>query len=187
MCALLTRRMACRESPAISFTVRDASQCTAALTVHAFPVDPPVEWSSGTTPFKHTSYQPALTLSQYSASRLCLGTESQRILARPPPNEPEEQRHQFVVDALDAHFGTRFTVITEAKAFINEPRRQENTSSSTSSQLATKCQFGYLHDQMIHDYLIKGMESPAVRELFLREKDDLFCTLAIYLIQQQGL
>lgn len=119
----------------------------------------------------------------------CLGTEGQCILSTIDIQHPAEgqARYQQVVDALDAHFGSRVTVITERHRF--RQRIQASGESikqfvSALRQLATKCQFAELHDQMLRDQLIEKTSSPAIRERLLQEKDDLTFSQAVTLACQ---
>ncbi|XP_062513453.1 uncharacterized protein LOC134189228 [Corticium candelabrum] len=133
----------------------------------------------------------------------CLGTEGQRILAtlptavseqqlveaggQQPQEDAEELLYRNVVNALDAHFGSHVTVVTERHRFRPRSQAQSETIRqfiAALRQLATRCKFGKLHDQMVRDQLIERTAVPAIRECLLLEKDVLRCVQAVEIAGQ---
>ena len=161
-----------------------------------FSGNPPVEWSRWYHAFE--TYLLAAGLDALPDRRKkalleqCLGTEGQRVLAtldvpqQQPANDEQQpteaQQYQRIVSELTAHFGTQATVITERHRFRQRSQAAGETIKqyvSALRQLAARCQFGVLHDQMIHDQLIEKTASSAIRERLLLEKDDLLCMKAL--------
>ncbi|XP_062503720.1 uncharacterized protein LOC134180560 [Corticium candelabrum] len=160
-----------------------------------FPGDPPVEWSRWYHAFE--TYLLAAGLEalpdrqKKALLQHCLGTEGQRLLAtlyvpqQQPANDEQQpaeaQQYQRTLSELTAHFGTEATVITERHLFRQRSQAAGETIKqyvSALRQLAARCQFGVLHDQMIRDQLIEKTSS-AIRKRLLLEKDDLSCTKAL--------
>ena len=161
-----------------------------------FPGDPPVEWSRWYHEFE--TYLLAAGLDALHDRRKkallehCLGTEGQRVFAtldvpqQQPANDEQQsaeaQQYQRIVSELTAHFGTQVTVITERHRFRQRSQVAGETIKQDVSalrQLAERCQFGVLHNQIIRDQLIEKTTSLAIRERLLLEKDDLSCTKAL--------
>ena len=102
----------------------------------------------------------------------CLGSEGQRIFA----SLTDTGSYAGAVTALSTHFGLMRNVMMERYRFRQRGQRPGETVLqyvASLKELASTCNFGELHEEMIRDQLIEKTCTPRIRERLLMEPDTL--------------
>ncbi|XP_003731307.2 uncharacterized protein K02A2.6-like [Strongylocentrotus purpuratus] len=156
----------------------------------ATPGEPPVPWSRWIL-----SFQTYLTASGLDTAEIpdlrrailihCLGAEGQRIFGQLEVSTTGT--YDKAVDELEKYFGPKTSVMIERYRFRQrvqghgEPVKQY---VAAITELASKCKFGTLNDELVRDQLIEKTSIPRIRERLLMEDDGLTLKKALDLAIQ---
>ncbi|KAJ8353780.1 hypothetical protein SKAU_G00213470 [Synaphobranchus kaupii] len=140
------------------------------------PGEPPIPWVGWLEDF--TVYLEAMDFADISDKRKtallrhCLGTEGQRIFRA----LGSAGTYDEAVTLLTAHFaGKQRALLRRYKLRKRHQRPDESVLSYVTDlrDLARKCSYGALQDQIIRDQLIEGTWCEKIREKLLLEPDEL--------------
>ncbi|XP_030840818.1 uncharacterized protein K02A2.6-like [Strongylocentrotus purpuratus] len=157
----------------------------------ATPGEPPVPWSRWILSFKTYLTASGLDTAEIPDLRRrailihCLGAEGQRIFGQLEVSTTGT--YDKAVDELEKYFGPKTSVMIERYRFRQrvqghgEPVKQY---VAAITELASKCKFGTLNDELVRDQLIEKTSIPRIRERLLMEDDGLTLKKALDLAIQ---
>ena len=137
----------------------------------AFNFTKPEEWEKWKNRFQQ--YRLASGLSdeaeprQVSTLLYCMGEGSEDVLNMTGISDDDKKKYDSVLAKFDAHFKVRKNIIFE-RACFNQRKQEPGESAelyiTIIHQMADKCEYGNMKDELIRDRLVVGIRDKALSE-----------------------